>query len=93
MPKAQDNMTPSLKRIQKQLRALPNEAVKKWIKETPKRTGNARSQTRLEGSDVIWAKYNYASKLNEGFSKQAPEGMVPGTERFLNQRLRQILRK
>lgn len=43
--------------------------------QTPIRTGNARRNTRLK-HQTIEANYNYASKLDEGYSQQAPEGMT-----------------
>jgi len=42
---------------------------------TPERTGNAKRRTRLKDT-TITADYNYASKLDEGYSRQAPEGMT-----------------
>ena len=36
---------------------------------TPKRSGNAKSKTRLKG-DTIHADYPYAKRLDEGYSKQ-----------------------
>lgn len=93
MTKVFDRMTPSLKRIQKELEQLPREAADQWVRETPVDTGKARRSTSLVNKNTIWARYPYAKRLNEGHSKQAPDGMVPGTERFLRRRLRQILRK
>lgn len=41
---------------------------------TPKDTGNAKRNTRTKGK-VISAEYDYAGRLDEGYSKQAPRGM------------------
>lgn len=87
-----DNITPSTTRIQNQLARLPQEAYKVFKDNTPIKTGNARRKTRLSG-DTIRADYPYAEKLNEGYSKQAPQGMVTPTEKFLRNRIREILRK
>lgn len=47
---------------------------------TPERTGNAKRKTRLRDK-TIEADYNYASKLDEGYSQQAPQGMTgPSTD-------------
>ncbi len=88
-----NNMTPSLSRIEKQLKQLPRDAYDFWVAETPKRTGNARRSTSLVNNKTIWANYPYAKRLNEGWSKQSPEGMVEPTTRFITRKLRQILRK
>ncbi len=85
-------MTPSLLRIEKQLNLVPNEAYKEFVKQTPVRSGNARRRTKLTGK-TINAAYNYAKKLDEGFSKQAPDGMSKPTEQFIEKRIAAILRK
>lgn len=45
---------------------------------TPVREGNAKRNTSTRGK-TIHAKYPYAGRLNEGYSKQAPKGMVDPT--------------
>jgi hypothetical protein len=86
-------MNGSLKRIENQLKKLPAEAFKVWVAETPIKSGNARRKTSLVNKKTIWANYPYAKRLNEGWSKQAPDGMVEPTTRFIIRKLRQILRK
>lgn len=62
---------------------------------TPVRTGNARKNTDLMGN-AINANYPYALLLNQGSSKQAPDGMTNTTidairsyiERELNVKLK-----
>lgn len=44
-------------------------------KTTPIRTGNARKSTKKEGTDTIFADYAYAKRLDQGYSRQAPDGM------------------
>jgi hypothetical protein len=60
---------------------------------TPKRTGNAKSKTNYD-SRRINANYDYASKLDSGWSQKAPDGMSgPALDKFeadLNKRLRKI---
>lgn len=87
-----DNITSSLQRINKQISNLPKEAFTQFVKDTPIRSGNARRKTKLSGNKII-AGYNYAQKLDEGFSKQAPEGMTKPTEQFIEKRMAEILRK
>jgi hypothetical protein len=86
-----NNITPSATRIQNALAKLPQEALKVFKENTPIKTGNARRKTRLSG-DTIRADYNYAKKLNDGYSKQEPQGMAIPTEKFLRKRIRDILR-
>lgn len=88
-----NNITPSTQRVKKALTQLPREAYGVFYSNTPIKTGNARRKTRLENNDTIAANYPYAKRLDEGYSKQSPEGMVTPTEKFLRKRIREILRK
>lgn len=89
-----DTITSSIKKKQKELDKLPEEAYKFFKAQTPIRTGNARRRTKLDkGRDEIVADYPYATKLDEGYSQQAPEGMTKPTEKFIQKRANQIMRK
>lgn len=57
---------------------VTNYAYKTFVKKTPIRSGNARRKTRLQGN-TIDAAYPYAQRLEEGYSKQAPDGMTEPT--------------
>lgn len=59
---------------------------------TPVKTGNARNSTYL-GGNVIRAAYPYASRLDDGYSRQAPDGMVEPTIAFIDKRLKQLVEK
>jgi hypothetical protein len=85
-------MTASLRRIQSQLDRVPQEAYNVFVKVTPKKTGNARRNTKLQGNE-IQANYAYAQPLDQGWSKQAPNGMTQPTEQYIKRRLAQIIRK
>lgn len=74
------------------LEDLPEDAYQYWRKITPKRTGNARRRTSRK-KNTIRAKYDYATYLDQGSSKKAPQGMSKPTEKFLNKMLRKIMRK
>jgi len=87
--RVKDTMTPSLERIQRQLDQLPAKAYQVWVKETPIRSGNARRRTALRG-DRIEARYAYAERLNEGWSRQSPDGMEQPTERFIQQYINRL---
>lgn len=91
--KVNNKLTGALKGVKRQLKELPAEALKVFIKNTPIRTGNARRNTKLKGKTVIHARYPYAQRLDEGYSKQSPEGMVKPTEEFIQKRLQQIAKR
>lgn len=86
-------LTPSLKRIQQNLQQLPQAVYQYFVSVTPKRSGNARLRTRLANNRKIQAQYPYATRLDRGWSRQAPQGMTKPTREFMKQRVRQILRK
>lgn len=86
-----NNITPLLKKQQQQLNKLPDDAYKVFVKETPKRSGNARRNTKLKGKKQIQANYPYAQRLDEGYSKQSPEGMVEPTIDFINDQFIKIM--
>jgi hypothetical protein len=90
---AKNAVTASLRRIQSQLDKLPSEALAVFVKNTPKDTGNARRKTKLVSKKTIEANYPYAQRLDQGWSKQSPQGMTKPTEQFIKQRLRKIIRK
>lgn len=87
-----DKVTTKLKRVQKALDKLPQEALNEFVKNTPIRTGNARSKTRLRDKDTIGAMYPYAQKLDDGYSQQSPQGMTKPTEEFVKKRFDQIMK-
>jgi hypothetical protein len=73
-------------------KTLPREAYDVFRANTPIRTGNARSRTRLTGS-TIEANYPYAERLDDGYSNQRPRGMTEPTEKFLEKRVNDLIRK
>lgn len=72
--------------------SLPSEAYDYFVDSTPIRTGNARRSTRLRGN-TIDANYAYAQRLDDGSSRQAPRGMSEPTEKFLQKRINDLIRK
>jgi len=86
-----DNITSQIKKVQKQLEQLPQEVYKEFVKITPIRSGNARRKTKLQGNNIV-ANYPYAEKLDKGSSQQAPDGMTKPIEKFMQKRIKQILR-
>lgn len=79
-----------LKTVMTKLNNLPTEAFNYFVKTTPIDTGNARRSTRLVQNKTIEANYAYAQRLDQGYSKQAPNGMIKPTEQFIKTRVKQI---
>ena len=88
--KGVQQVSSKLKKIQNKLDKLPDEAHKVFVANTPIRSGNARRNTKIQ-KDTIKANYPYAKRLDEGYSKQAPNGMVQPTVDFIRNRIKQIL--
>ncbi len=68
--------------LQERLEDLPRAAHEEFVKTTPKRSGNARRNTRLQDTKII-ADYAYSQRLDEGYSSQAPQGMTQPTEQWI----------
>lgn len=88
-----DRLSPDAKQRARQLEKIAKLAHKKWVEVTPKRSGNAKRKTKLVNRDTIHADYPYAKKLDEGYSKQAPQGMLDPTVKYLKKELDKIFRK
>lgn len=80
-----------VKRIKMALNDVPKQAIKVWIANTAVRSGNARRRTSLQGK-TIHARYPYAKRLDEGYSKQFPKGMSKPTEEFVIKRVKDIFK-
>ncbi len=80
-----------LEKQKKAIAKIPDEAYKVFVQETPVRSGNARRKTRLKNKRDIVANYPYAQRLDEGYSKQSPEGMTKPTEEFIINRFNDIM--
>lgn len=87
-----NTMSPSITKIQGQLEGLAKQAYTEFVKQTPVRSGNARRRTKLQNNTIV-ADYAYARKLDEGHSKQSPQGMSKPTEEFIKIQLDKIMRK
>lgn len=87
-----DRMTPSLERIKMEVNKLPKAAYNFFVQETPRKSGNARKQTKLQGN-TINADYPYARRLDKGYSKQAPRGMTDPTIEYIERSAKQKIRK
>lgn len=87
--KFDDNITKFVDNMQKELNGLPDEAYAVFVKNTPVKTGNARRKTRQK-NDTIEANYPYAGRLDDGYSKKSPKGMVEPTVEHIEKRIKQI---
>lgn len=86
-----NNITSSVGRIKAKLNDIPRRAYKEWLANTPIKTGNARRSTKFRGKNTISAEYAYAGRLDQGYSKQSPDGMSKPTEQFIQDEISRIL--
>lgn len=61
-----------------QVSKITDVAYKAFVKNTPIRSGNARRKTKKTNNSID-ANYAYAQRLEEGYSRQAPNGMTEPT--------------
>ena len=59
---------------------------------TPRDTGYAQGHTSLSGNEIR-ASYPYAQRLDTGWSRQAPNGMVQPTIQYLRDYIKKQLGK
>lgn len=81
-----------LSRVKQELAAYPQRALTQFREFTPVRSGNARRRTTLR-QDVILAQYPYAQRLDQGWSRQAPDGMTKPMQQWQQKEIRRIERK
>lgn len=74
--------TKQVSRMLEDLEDMPRDVMKTSLKflkkKTPIDSGNARRRTSLSRT-TINSKYPYAGRLDEGWSKQAPDGFTDPT--------------
>jgi hypothetical protein len=71
---------------------LPAAAFEVFVENTPVQTGNARRRTRIQGN-TIRANYPYAQPLDQGTSRQSPQGMIKPTLAWLRRAYPKQFRK
>lgn len=90
--KITNKISPVLKKQAEAIKKIPNEAYKVFVSETPVRSGNARRNTKqAKAGKEIQANYPYAKRLDEGYSKQSPKGMVEPTLEYIKNRFKKIM--
>jgi hypothetical protein len=87
-----NTITKDLQKKAAALAKVPQQAFTFFKAHTPIDTGNARSRTSLN-KDTIHAAYPYAQRLDQGYSRQAPDGMSKPTEAYVQKTVDQIIRK
>jgi hypothetical protein len=87
-----DKISTNVKKKIAQLNAVPGQAYTFFRAHTPIKTGNARSRTTLK-KDTIVAAYPYAQQLDDGRSRQAPDGMSKPTEAFVKKTTDKIMKR
>lgn len=78
---------PRLDQVRAFMNELPRDMHEEFVNNTPIRTGNAKRSTDFK-SNEIQGNYNYANRLNKGWSRQAPNGMTDPTIEYARQRVR-----
>jgi hypothetical protein len=68
---------------------LAQEGFKTFVPETPIDTGAARKSTKVTGA-VIHADYAYATRLNNGRSRQSPKGMADPTIKAVQEYIKKV---
>lgn len=71
---------------------LTDVAYPVFVANTPIKTGNARRHTK-KNTDEINANYPYAQRLDNGYSRQSPDGMTKPTIAAVQAYVRKTLGK
>tara|TARA_R100000951_G_scaffold20650_2_gene17270 strand:- start:2458 stop:2742 length:285 start_codon:yes stop_codon:yes gene_type:complete len=64
-----------------------------YKKATPIRSGNARRNTRRRSKNKIVSNYGYAGKLDDGWSRQAPDGFTEPAIKHIEEFVAKTIRK
>lgn len=83
------NIDRRIEKLEREFQKIKDEAHKKFVQETPIDTGNARRSTDLRGNE-IQANYDYSVKLQNGYSRQAPDGMTDPTIEHVRKFIKRI---
>lgn len=86
-----DEIKRAIEQIQKDLDPVlvAQLAYPVFYKNTPRRSGNARNNTKLN-KNTIQADYPYAQRLDQGYSKQSPDGMTEPTEKWFKEYVKKV---
>jgi len=82
-----------LKANEKLASGLIDSAGDFFVRQTPIRSGNARRNTSVQRLQKrIVADYPYSERLDNGWSRQAPEGMVNPTIEFIEKEVQKKIK-
>lgn len=68
-------------------------ALSTFVRNTPRRSGRARRNTRLNNQKEIVANYAYAERLDQGWSQQSPQGMTKPTIIQIRKLVKEFVKK
>lgn len=88
-----DQISKELERIKRDLIKLPNDSANELKRTTPIKSGNAKNKTTLKSKESIVADYPYATRLDNGWSKQAPKGMTKPFDTWIRNKVNKIFGK
>lgn len=78
-----------LAKLERTFKQLPKDAYQEFRKETPIDTGNAKRKTDLVNQSIK-ANYPYATRLENGYSRQASDGMSKPTIEHIRDIIRRV---
>ena len=84
-----DKLGRRTKQITRFLEALPRNMHQEFVRVTPIRSGNAKRSTDLKQNE-IQGNYDYANRLNNGWSRQAKDGMTDPTVEYARAQIRKL---
>jgi len=84
-----DKIGPRTRQISRFLETLPRNMHQEFVRVTPIRTGNAKRSTDLKQNE-IQGNYDYANRLNNGWSRQAEQGMTDPTIEYVRAEIRKL---
>ena len=84
-----NNIDRRIKKVNDRLKTIPADAAAVFRGVTPIDTGNAKRSTKLKNTSIV-ADYDYANRLNTGYSRQAPGGMTDPTIKYIRDQISKI---
>jgi hypothetical protein len=91
--RVRDRITPNLQKAKGRYQRLSQDFLKVVKLNTPRHTGAARRKTQLTHNRTrVHANYPYAVPLDEGHSKQAPNGFIQPSLDWLKNEIDNIMK-
>lgn len=86
-------LTSKLQDLQELKGEIMPKALVTFLRNTPRKSGNARQNTRLNNQKDIVANYAYAERLDQGWSKQSPSGMTKPTQQQIEKLVKEYVKR